>query len=123
MAVTVGVVFTVTVTCAVEVQPFPAVPVTVYVIVVVGETEIGDPEILPGFQTYVDAPPPVRLVELPVQIVGEAVVAVTVGEGLTVMVRVAVPEHPEVVPVTVYVVVVAGETVIGEPEILPGFQT
>jgi len=34
-----------------------------------------------------------------------------VGNGVTVTVTVAVPEHPFAVPVTVYVVVVAGEAV------------
>lgn len=38
---------------------------------------------------------------------------VTVGFGLTVTVATAVPVHPEVFPVTVYEVVVVGETVIG----------
>ena len=36
-----------------------------------------------------------------------------VGEGLTVTVAIAVPVHPLVVPVTVYEVVVVGETVYG----------
>ena len=47
---------------------------------------------------------------LPEQIVAPEVVSVTVGEGFTVMVRVAVFVHPlAAVPVTVYVVVAAGE--------------
>lgn len=37
--------------------------------------------------------------------------AVTVGKGVTVTVDTAVPVHPAVVPVTVYVVVVTGEAV------------
>jgi hypothetical protein len=36
-------------------------------------------------------------------------VTVTTGEGVTVMVTVAVDEQPDVVPVTVYVVVPAGD--------------
>jgi hypothetical protein len=40
-------------------------------------------------------------VEFPEQIVPAAVVVVTVGEGLTVIVLVAVAEHPVEVPVTV----------------------
>ncbi len=45
------------------------------------------------------------MVELPEQIVVVADDAVTVGEAFTVIVRVAVPLQPAVVPVTVYVVV------------------
>ena len=58
---TVGVGETVTVICDVFVQPLRAVPVTVYVVVAAGETTIGFPLILPGFQTYVEAPPPVNV--------------------------------------------------------------
>jgi hypothetical protein len=51
----------------------------------------------------------------PVQIEPEAAVAVTTGVGPTVIVIVAVPVHPPVVPVTVYVVVEAGVVVHGCP--------
>jgi hypothetical protein len=64
----------------------------------------------------------VSVVEAPEQIVGLAAVAVTVGEGFTVMLTCAVEEQPEVVPVTVYVVELAGETVTGDPLIAPGFH-
>jgi hypothetical protein len=37
----------------------------------------------------------------------------TVGLGLTVIVILAVPVHPAVVPITVYVVVEAGVTITG----------
>ena len=50
LAVTVGVVFTVTVTLPEFVQPFAAVPVTVYVVVVTGETDTLVPDKLPGIQ-------------------------------------------------------------------------
>jgi len=123
VAVTVGVGLTVTVTCAVLVHPFAPVPVTVYVVVAAGETVIGEPLIFPGFQLYEVPPPPVNVVDPPEQIVGEGAVAVMVGDGFTVIVTCAVPVHPLVVPVTVYVVVAAGETVIGDPPIAPGFQT
>jgi hypothetical protein len=43
----------------------------------------------------------VIVVEFPEQIVAPVVVVVTVGDGLTVIVLVAVPVHPFVVPVTV----------------------
>lgn len=45
----------------------------------------------------------------PLQMVGE--LTVTVGTAVTVTVDTAVPEQPPVVPVTVYVVVVAGVAV------------
>ena len=113
---------TVTVTCAVDEQP-AVVPVTVYVVVVAGETEIGEPLMLPGIQLYDVAPLPVSVVEEPAQMVGLEAVAVTVGVGLTVTVMVAVDAHPgPSVPVTVYVVVVAGDTVTGLPLMLPGIQ-
>ena len=47
------------------------------------------------------APDAVIEVELPEQIVDDTGVTVIVGVGLTVMVRVAVPEQLPVVPVTV----------------------
>jgi hypothetical protein len=71
---------------------------------------------------YVDAPLPVIVVELPEQIVPPEVVVVTVGDGFTVMVRVDVLLQPVDVPVTVYVVVVVGETVTGDPLSEPGIH-
>lgn len=47
-AVTVGVAMTVIARVAVAVQPLAAVPVTVYVVVPVGETVTGEPESDPG---------------------------------------------------------------------------
>jgi hypothetical protein len=61
-------------------------------------------------------------VELPEQIVPPEVVVVTVGDGFTVITRVAVPLQPVEVPVTVYVVVVVGETVTEVPVSDPGIQ-
>jgi hypothetical protein len=122
-AVTVGVGLTVTVTCPWLVQPFAPVPVTVYVVVVVGETVTGFPLKLPGIHVYEVAPEPVRSVEPPLQMVGLVAVAVTVGVGFTVTVTCAWLEHPPLVPVTVYVVVVVGVTVTGFPLRFPGFHT
>jgi hypothetical protein len=60
---------------------------------------------------------------LPAQIVGFDAVVVTVGNALTVMVRVAVFVQPAAdIPVTVYVVVVVGDTVADVPVKLPGIQ-
>lgn len=58
----------------------------------------------------------------PLQIVPSVADAVTAGGGPTVTVTVFVPEHPFVVPVTVYVIVLAGETVMLLPVRLPGIQ-
>jgi hypothetical protein len=60
------------------------------------------------------APEAVRVAVWPEHIEGE--LTVTVIELPTVTVATAVPVHPEEVPVTVYDVVVAGETVIDPPE-------
>jgi hypothetical protein len=69
----------------------------------------------PPLQVYVAPPDAVRVVELPAQIGLLLAAILTVKLGLMVMVIVAVPVQPAVVPVTVYVVVVAGETVTGFP--------
>lgn len=123
VVVTVGVGFTVTVNTEVLVQPFAAVPVTVYVVVVVGDTVTDAPVKLPGIQLYVEAPVALSVVELPTQMLLLAAVLDTFGAGLTVIVRVEVLVQPfAAVPVTVYVVVVVGETVTDEPVKLPGIQ-
>lgn len=85
VAVTVGAVFTVIVRVPVPVHPLAAVPVTVYVVVAVGETVTGEPDNDPGIQVYVDAPAPVNVVELPLHIVAFDAVAVTVGAAFTVI--------------------------------------
>jgi hypothetical protein len=56
----------------------------------------------------------------PTQIAGE--LTVVTGNGLTVTVATAVPEHPPVVAVTVYEVVTAGET-FNALVVDPVFQT
>jgi len=123
-AVTVGNELTVTAIVAVFTHPFALVPVTVYVVEDVGVTVTFEPDKLPGFQTYVLAPPPVNVVEPPIHIAVLAAAALTVGNGLTVTATVDVPVHPFApVPVTVYVVEVVGETVTLDPDKLPGFQT
>jgi hypothetical protein len=60
----------------------------------------------------------------PTQIAEFVELAVTVGNGLTVTPTVAVFTQPlAFVPVTVYVVLVVGDTVTDEPDKLPGFHT
>jgi hypothetical protein len=61
------------------------------------------------------------VVELPEQIVAKPV-AVTVGGAVTFTTTCVVPEQPFVVPVIVYVVVVAGVNVSDVPLRLPGIQ-
>ena len=99
--VTVGVEFTVTVTvCGASEQP-PVVPVTVYVVVVAGLTEIVD-VVAPVLHTYVVPPFAVSVLELPEHIVDGPADTVTVGVGLTVTVTVCGPfVQPLEVPVTV----------------------
>jgi hypothetical protein len=124
LAVTVGNGLTVTPTVAVFTQPLALVPVTVYVVLVVGDTVTDEPDRLPGFHTYVEAPLALNEVLPPTQIAEFVELAVTVGDGLTVIVTVEVFTQPLAsVPVTVYVVVVIGDTVTDEPDRLPGFQT
>jgi hypothetical protein len=124
VAVTVGNAFTLTVTVAVFTQLLALVPVTVYVVVVVGDTVTDEPDKLPGFHTYVEAPLALNEVLPPTQIAEFVELAVTVGNGLTVTPTVAVFTQPlALVPVTVYVVVVVGDTVTDEPDKLPGFHT
>ena len=63
------------------------------------------------------------MLEEPRQILEGDAVELTIGSGLTVTVTVAVPEQPNaVVPVTLYVVVIVGFTVLGL-RVEPPFQT
>ena len=98
------------------VHPAVLVPVTVYVVVPVGDTVLELP--LPKLwdQLYVFAPLAVNTEVAPLHIADGLAVAVTDGNGFTVTLTVAVPVHPAVlVPVTVYVVVALGVTVLLAP--------
>ena len=64
-----------------DVQPAVLVPVTVYVVVEVGETEMLVPVKEPGIQVYVDAPLAVNVTEDPIQTEGDELLTVTVGYG------------------------------------------
>ena len=108
------------------VHPSKVVPVTVYVVLVVGLTvnvggaprEIDQLNVGPVISELA-----VRSELAPEHIVDGDAEAVTVGVGLTVTVTDAVPVHPSaVVPVTVYVVVIVGLTVTVELEPKPSDQ-
>ena len=81
-AVTIGKSFTVTLTDAVFVQAFASVPITLYVVVPVGTKAV--PSITLLSQTYVVAPPPVNVTDVPEQTEELVEVAVTVGKAFTV---------------------------------------
>jgi len=115
-AVTVGKAFTVTLTVAVFVQPLTAVTVTVYAVVMGGITVLLAPVPNPWLQAYVLAPEAVNTLDSPSQIMTGTATADTMGKACTVTVTVAVFVQPlAAVPVTLYVVVVAGITVILVP--------
>jgi hypothetical protein len=112
-AVTVGNGFTVTLNVAVPIHPSALVPVTVYVVVALGVTVLLAPVPNPPDQIYVFAPLAVNTELAPLHIAAGLADADIVGNGFTVTVTVAVPVHPAVlVPVTVYVVVALGVTVM-----------
>lgn len=108
---TAGAAFTTTVALAVLVAP-AFVPVQEYVVVVAGLTTMLA-EVSPVLHTYVSAPEAVNVVDCPSQIVeGDATIE-TLGKAITTMVTCAVFEQPFTsVPVTVYVVVTLGLTVM-----------
>ncbi len=115
---TVGIGKIVTVAVAVFKHPFTAVPVIVYVVVVVGFAVTLAPVValspVLGDQVYVFAPLAVSVALAPLQILGE--LTVIVGNGRTVTVVVVVFKQPlAAVPVIVYVVVVVGFAVTLTP--------
>ena len=104
-----------TLTVAVPVHPAVLVPVTEYVVVELGVT-VMLAVLPPVFQLYVFAPLAVSTEVAPLHIAAGLADAVTDGNGFTVTLTVAVPVHPAVVvPVTVYVVVLVGDTVLELP--------
>mgnify|MGYP007001807292 CR=1 FL=1 len=105
-----------TLTVAVPVHPAVLVPVTEYVVVPVGDTVLELPLPKVCDQLYVFAPLAVNTEVAPLHIAAGLADALTDGNGFTVTLTVAVPEHPAVlVPVTVYVVVELGVTVLLAP--------
>ena len=84
-----------------EVVHEPLLPITVYVVLVAGDTTTLLPVNAPGFHVYVDAPLAVRVALLPTQIDGDEEAGTTVGTGLTVTLTVCVVVHPKALfPVT-----------------------
>jgi len=100
----------VTLTVAVPVHPAVLVPVTEYVVVELGVTVILA-VLPPVFQLYVFAPLTVSTEVAPLHIAAGLADALTVGNGFTVTLTVAVLVHPDAVPVTEYVVVAVGDTI------------
>ena len=97
-------------------QPFESVPVTVYVVVVIGFAVTLavlialNPE--DGLHAYVEAPLAVKLVLNPSQIIASEP-ALTLGNWLTeTVVTAVVAEHPFAVTSTLYDVVLTGVTVM-----------
>lgn len=87
--------FTLTVAVAVLVHPAALVPVTVYVIVLVGLAVTFAPVValkpVDGDQVYVEAPEAVKLTDAPIQIFEVAGVTATKGRGFTVILILPVP--------------------------------
>lgn len=100
LTLTVGVVLTVRLTVRVTEQ-LPLDPVTEYTVVEVGFTTMEEVVKEPGIQVQLVAPLADKVEEAPEQIeVGEAV-AITVGDGLTVIVIVSVSVQEPLAPVKV----------------------
>jgi len=112
--------FTLILSEAVFEQPLPSVPVTVKMLLEVGEAITVAPleafNEVDGLHEYEFPPLAVNVVDLPEQIVVEPAVRFIVGFVLTVIVVVVVLVHPlALVPVTVYVVVRVGDAVTEAP--------
>ena len=78
--------------------------------------------VAPVFHWKLSAPWAVSVLDPPAHMAAGDATAVTSSDELTVTVTDAVPEHPQVVPVTEYVVVEFGLTVILEV-VAPVFHT
>ena len=80
-----------------------------------------DPDWLPGFQIYEEAPLAERVLLPPAQMTGGLALLLSTGAGITTTPTVACPLHPDaLVPTTVYTVVPEGETTRGLAELPPG---
>jgi hypothetical protein len=122
-AVIVGLPLIINCTVELELQPAEA-PLTVYTVVLVGDTTAELPLSTPGFHVYEVAPVAVKVELNPIHTaVGEAA-GTTVGKGTTIKFMVRVTLQPKLlVPVTEYKVVAVGLTAATLAAITPGFQT
>jgi hypothetical protein len=104
-----GSAFTFTVTILVFVHPFASVPVTVYEVDCDGATTSLVP-VPPVLQEYVDAPEAVSVVEsfAHTEVLPDTQ---TKGNAFTAMVIVAVSLQMPLIPITVYVADIVGETI------------
>jgi len=82
-------------------EQLPLLPVTVYVVAIVGLTTIADPDKAPGFHVYVDPPLAVNVAEPPIQMTVGLVTAVIVGSGFTIKEIVLLLLQMPLVPLTV----------------------
>jgi hypothetical protein len=109
---TLGAALTFTVIDSLVEQPLEFVPVTVYVVVTLGLTEILA-LVAPVFHEKLDAPEAVSVADAPAQIVELDALTERLGEAFTTTVTLEVAEQPlALVPVTEYVVVTLGLTEI-----------
>ena len=105
--------FTVTVCDATAVQPLASVTVTLYAVVLAGDT-VMLAVVAPVFHSYPEPPLAVRVVFSPSQMMVSPVMA-AFGSGFTVTIRLAASVQPlPSVTVTPYVVVLAGDTVMAD---------
>ena len=80
------------------------------------------PVLLPGCQVYEVPPDAVRVAQAPAHTCAGELPAVILGGVLTFTVTVAVAVQPDVLPISVYTVADAGETVALAPFMPPGIQ-
>ena len=105
-ALTAGSALTKTVAKSVLEHPFTSVPTTVYVVPVVGETEM-EVAVEGVFHEYEIPPLAVKVADAPMQMETSAP-ALTTGNGFTKTITVSVPLHVSLAVATMYVVVATG---------------
>ena len=122
LAVITGLVNVTTLTAAAPVQLFAA-PISVYELVVSGQTVAVAPVVFIGSQVYEVAPDPDNCTQVPGQTAVCEATAITVGFWITFTATVAVPGQPDPEePVTVKIVEAVIVTGTVEPVMPPGCQ-